>query len=192
MARRTDRSFMDGVRPLVGVAGARGGALCGEDGAVADPVPAGWELGRVWLHVDVGRLVAADEKACVPGGSGRGHDGEGVGRGIDVEEERAHPRRVVGGRAVHYAAVDEDHGARGPAELASAIGSEGGDIAWGDGPRPVPVIVELVEDGPAMGAGQRGERTLLGARVLQVDAEGEDAAVGVRPRLDVLVPANGV
>src|SRR5215470_2697493 len=192
MARRADRSFNGWARALIDIAGARGGALGGENGTVADLVPAGREPGWVWLHVDVDRLVAADETACVPGGSGRGHDSEGVGRRVDVEEERAHPRRVVGGRAVHHAAVDEDDGARGPAELASVVGGEGGYVAWGDGPRPVPVIVELVEDGPAMGARQRSERALLGARVLQIDPEGEDGAVGVRPRLDVLVPANGV
>src|SRR5262249_7263245 len=88
--------------------------------------------------------------------------------------------------------VDEDYGARGPAELASVVGGEGGYVAWGDGPRPVPVIIELVEDGPAMGAGQRGERTLLGTGVLQIDPEGEDDAVGARPRVDSLVPAHGV
>src|SRR5215471_13324431 len=88
--------------------------------------------------------------------------------------------------------MDEDDGARRAAELASLVGGEGGYIAWGGGPRPVSIIVELVEDGPAMGAGQRGERALLGTRVLQIDPEGEDGAVGVRPRLDVLMPAHGV
>src|SRR5262249_56285502 len=90
------------------------------------------------------------------------------------------------------ATMDEGDGARRAAELARLVGGEGGYIAWGDGPRPVSIIVELVEDGPAMGAGQRGERALLGTRVLQIDPEGEDGAVGVRPRLDVLVPAHGV
>jgi hypothetical protein len=43
-----------------------------------------------------------------------------------------------------------------------------------------------------MRAGQRHKRTLLGAGVLEVDAEGEHSEARVRPRLDVLVPLHGV
>src|SRR5215831_3953928 len=128
MARRADGFFVDRVGTLVGVRGARGGVLGGEDGAVADLIPAGWKLGGVGFHVDMGGLVAANDDAGAPGRGGGGRYGERVGRGVDVEEEGTHPRRVVDGGAVDQSAVDEHHGARGSTELTGAVDGEGGHI----------------------------------------------------------------
>src|SRR5262249_33069670 len=137
-----------------------------------------------------GGFVAANDDTGAPGRGGSGRYGERVGRGVDVEEEGTHPRRVVDGGAVDHSAVDEHHRARGATELTGAVGGEGGHIARGDGARPD--VVELIENGAAVRAGQRGERALFGPRVLQIDPEGEHRVVRVQPGLDVLVPAHGV
>src|SRR5262249_57749512 len=123
-------------RTLVGVRGVGGGVLGGEDGALADLIPAGWKLGGVGLHVDVGGFVPANDDTGAPGRGGSGRYGERVGRGVDVEEEGTHPRRVVDGGAVDHSAVDEHHRARGSTELPGAVGGEGGHIARGGGARP--------------------------------------------------------
>ena len=88
--------------------------------------------------------------------------------------------------------MDQDDGARRPAQLSGRIGGQRRDVAGDEGARPPPVVVELIEDPPAMRARQGRERPLLGAGIVEIHAEREDAEVRVRPRLDVLVPAHGV
>src|SRR5438876_1221778 len=82
--------------------------------------------------------------------------------------------------------------ARRPAQLSGRVGGQRRDVAGDDGARPPAGVVELIEDRSAMRARQGRERPLLGAGIVEIHAEREDAEVRVRPRLDVLVPAHGV
>src|SRR6516162_5765927 len=93
---------------------------------------------------------------------------------------------------MNHPAVQEHDGARGPAHVDRRARGQRRGVARGEGAGPAAVVVELIEDRPAVRARNGRERALLGTGVVEIDAEGEHAEARVGPGLDVLMPAYGV
>src|SRR6185369_13734421 len=79
--------------------------------------------------------LAAHDGALVAVGERVRAVGEGVGRRVDVEEERPPARRVVARGAVDGAAVEDHQGSRGPREVVALLG-----------PRPRQLFLSIPEE----------------------------------------------
>ena len=131
---------------------------------------------------------AADDVAQVGAGDARRGVGEGVGRGVGVEQQGPPPGGEVLLRAVDGAAVVHRHRPRRPFEVAHLVGRDPRRVLVAETADPVVVPVVLVEQLALVAALDHGQRPLVRSHVGEVDADRQGAVVGVGPEGDVLVP----
>ncbi len=112
----------------------------------------------------------------------------GVGRRVDVEQQRpGHVRPVRSGMVQRAAVVDGDRPRR-PLEVDDLAHVDGRRLVRLKAADPLAHVAVLVHHGAVVAARQEAQRPLVLRTVVNVGAGGARAVVGVRPERDVLVP----
>src|SRR5215813_5679866 len=138
------------------------------------------DLARTRIVMSPARGLAANDAALIAIGEGIGAIGEGVRRGVDVEEKWPAARRVVARRAVDGSAVEDDQSACGAGEVVSLLGPRPRELLLGNAQHPAPALVVHAVELTVVAALDHDERPLLELAVLQVEADGHRRVVGDR------------
>src|SRR5262249_19598360 len=119
--------------------------MCPRPDIAARPVRR--DLAGARIMMSPARRLATNDGALVAIGEGIGAIGEGVRRGVDVQEERTAARRVVARGAVHSAAVEDHQRARGTRQVVALFGPRPRELLLGNAENPAArVVVHAGED----------------------------------------------